>query len=419
MLKSQPDVRGEAPQSQSKVRVSRQRARGAPVAELQQFLSDFKTGLGRLKALTQQLVARRGNERTASTQGIRVERSLRQDILHTLERELRLVERTAPPEIRDRIVREFRSKAEAAVSMGIPQAYAQLISAAEPFSASPTAAPAPAPAKALRPAQSPAVKALMSAVTAIRSGRLAFLPRETRMEARKLLRRIFSSGHAGRPASAPQVANTVQSQRLIPNIVQGMFRDYNQPERYESYIKAVEQAKSHDLPPAPARSGHTPTQSVASSRVMTSGSTSPPPTARLAPVPITAADMPRLAKAIPSFQTTGAAHAYMYEPDENVHVITRNDGLATTAESPPNRQGPESASSASPSRSRSPLAAPTAPSARSTNTVSGAGKAAPSGDSNQTVTAIGSLRIDGLPQFIANTEMRLSGLERQMRRQDG
>jgi hypothetical protein len=422
MPESRNDARGaEAPQSRSKIDVRRRRERGMQAHDLHRFLADFRSGLGKLKTITQRLIEQRSGSSPSALPPQRTEHVLRQELLQTLERELRLVESAAPPEIRDRVVKEFRTKAESAIAMGLPQSYARLVGAAqEQFRGT-----VPPPAKALRPNQSPAVRALLSAVTAIRNGRLAFLPRETRVETRKLLQRIFSSGRAERTPSAPQIAKLVQSQRLLPNIVQGMMRSYEKPEQYGTYIDAVEHAKEqYFLPEPPGPEGRSTIPHVVpqapESAPQPSDNPSPP---RKQPTPLTAADIPRLSKAVPSFQTTGAAHAYMYEPGEDVHVVTRNDGLMTEATPPSLAGAPQGAGGEAntppPRRSGARTISAPAPAARSTSAAPTGSAATARDDTSKPVSVTGALRIDGLPQFIANTEMRLSGLESRARRQDG
>lgn len=416
--------RGEAPRSRSKVVATQSRADSQRLPDLHGFLSDFKVGLGRLRTLTQTLVEHRHHAPP------RPEAPAQREIMHTLERELRILERTAPPEIRDRVVREFRSKAETAIKMGIPQAYAQLMEAVRPAKSlssdrGPVSKSLLHGVKALRPSHGPAVKSLLSAVKAIRSGRLAFLPRETRVETQKLLRSIFGSPTAGNVPRATQGANTVESQRILPLVVQGMMRDYENPEKYGTYIDAVEDARKRSFLPEPpvSASGPVPVSTDKSGMDSNIGRSAPLPTGTVSPtrpkvVPLTAQDIPKLAKAIPSFQTTGVAHAFMYEPDENVHAITKTDDLVTSAQPPDTTppQGPREAGGTIPVGAGPRAVTMAAPTAVSNNS-------ATQGDKSQStlnvtdkpVTVTGRLSIDGLAGFIADTEMRLSGIEKAMR----
>ena len=448
-----PDVRRNAgaskpPLSQSRATPKARRTRAPYPPDLRRFISDFRTGLGKLKDLTRQMA--RAPSRPLTHEAAKAARIERHEIMRTLERELRLVERTAPPEIRDRVVSAFRSKAESAVQMGVPQAYAQLIDATKIL-----------PAKALRPNQSPAVRSLLRAVMAIRSGRLAFLPRETRIAARKLLRGIFGSSRAGNTPRAPQTAKTVEQQRLLPLVVQGMMRSYESPEQSGPYVEAVERAKNHyflpELSAAPITAGG-PTPAEAATREvpvasppiggayeapakppLTDGAYEAPakppltdgayeaPTATGGPSPGRPVSIPlgpqataQMAKAVPAFNTTGVAHSFTYEPgEESVHTITKNDGLMTAADTPlaapASGQGVDNTPLKTAGRA-SQLAAPTA---GSPNIASANEQTRPAGLSGGPLTVTGSLTIEGLPEFIAKAEMRLSGLEMSAGKQNG
>jgi hypothetical protein len=399
------------------------RSRASYPPDLRRFISDFRTGLGKLKELTQRMA--RAPSKKLTPDAARAAQVERREILKTLERELRLVERTAPPEIRDRVVSAFRAKAESAVQMGVPQAYAQLLDASRIL-----------PAKALRPNQSPAVRSLLSAVKAIRSGRLAFLPRETRVAARKLLRGIFGSPRAGNTPIAPQIARTVEQQRLLPLVVQGMMRSYESPEQYGPYVDVLERTKNQyflpELSAAPASTGGAAPPSAtdrgASVEPPLSGGAYEAPTATGGPSPGRPMGMPlrpqstaQMARAIPAFNTTGVAHAFAYEPgEESVHTITKNDGLMTAADAPPAAApGSGKVMGSTPPRDAGRAPQPAAPMAGSPNTASANEQTQAAGTSGGPVTVTGALTIEGLPEFIAKTEMRLSGLEMESRRQNG
>ena len=411
----------EAPQSRSKLVAQQQRARVPVIPDLKRLLADFKTGLGKLRGLTQQ-AAGSGALRTAPTQqAARIERI---ELMKTLERELRILERTAPPEIRDRVVSEFRSKAESAIQMGIPQAYAELTSAA-PY----------VPSKALRPGQEPAVKSLLSAVRAIRSGRLAFLPRETRMEARKLLQGIFGSPKGGNVPRAPQIARTVEQQRLLPLVVQGMMRSYERPDQFSSYIDAIGSARSHYFPAehsAQSTAGAAPMADSVGSPASKQGEMPASssgeffaPKANDGPLPkqsqstpIGPLDLARLSKAgVPSFQTTGVAHAFTYEPNESVHTIDRNDGLMTAAEAPAADAKTSGPAGAVPRRDNTRVPQMAAPMASSANVASSAAADRTQQTlnvSDKPTTMQGTLDIRGLPEFIGDITARVTGLERKL-----
>jgi len=421
----------------------KERDRARRIPDLGRFLSDFRTGLGKLKELTQRLAPQPAKElRPAATTSLATER---REIMRTLERELQLIERVAPPELRERVVTEFRSKAEAAIQMGIPQAYAQLAAAANVV-----------PATAIRPQQVPAVRSVLAAAKAIRSGRLAFLPRRTRVEARKLLQAIFSAPKAVHPLRGAPMAAAVTQQRLIPSVVQGMMRSYDSPEQSKTYIDIIEAARQQQLDPdsPEARISAPMSSSAATARAAASfdaphqddirldaplpgaGAAAPsspspaPPTGLPSLKPLAPQATAQLSKAIPAFQSTGIATdaaptevAMSYDPaSEGAIAIGKNSDLTTAADIRP--EAPGSASVASARRTNETfgsgkrLAAPTSESTNTAARNGGAGAGSDSG-SGRPVTVTGSLTIAGLPDFIAKTEMRLQGLESIARTQNG
>jgi len=413
-------------------------ARAPYTADISRLLTDFKTGLGKLSGLTTKLTSRAARAEPAA----RVER---RELLKTLERELRILERTAPPEIRDRVVSEFRAKAESAIQMGMPQAYAELVSAA-PY----------VPAKALRPDQHPAVKSVLQAVKAIRSGRLAFLPRETRVEARKLLKRIFGSPRSMQTPREAPVAKTVERQRILPLVVQGMMRSYENPDRYEPYVKAVEYARNHYFLPepseAPAAEGgpapadtaarpaaaSAPTGSAYESELVPTGHSheaQPSPVAasqsfpheigpampgRAQSTPIGPLDVARLSKAgVPSFQTQGIAHTRalaMYEDNESAVAIGQNDGLVTAADIPTATPTPTNRSPGSIPRTETPRsvasAAPVAQSGRVAEAPNG-GQPTLNAD-DKPVQMHGTVEIAGLREWTGQITADVTSMKRKL-----
>jgi len=402
------------------------RSRRGP--DLGHFLSDFRTGLGKLKELTQRMA--RDPAKPLQPNAASAARTEHRDIMLTLERELKLIEKTAPPEIRDRVVTAFRSKAESAIQMGVPQAYAQLVEASKLV-----------PATAIRPNQSPAVRALLTTVKAIKSGRLAFLPRRTRVAARNLLRRVFASPRALYPpttskgaAAAPQTATAaaIAQQRMLPLVVQGMMRGYENAEQSKTYIDVINAARrqplvsgSRNMPAAaPVLTGGS---MPAAAPVLTGGSMPARPKLRPLPPQASAA----LAKAIPNFESEGISgayagvdpsarsHAFSYEPgEESLHTITKNDGLMTDADTPPAPAGAGSRpTNGAPSGAEGRPTRSAAPTSTSANTAPASAAAEPASGSSGPTTVTGNLSIDGLPDFIARVEMRLQGLEAVARKQ--
>ena len=409
------------------------RSRRSP--DLGRFMADFRTGLGRLKALTRRMV--RAPSRPLRPTAASTARTEHREIMRTLERELKIIEKTAPPEIRDRVVTAFRSKAESAIHMGVPQAYAQLVEASKLV-----------PSKALKANQSPAVRALLTTVKAIRSGRLAFLPRKTRVAARKLLKRVFASPRALYPsttsqrAAAPtQTASMIAQQRMLPLVVQGMMRSYENSEQSKTYIDVIKAARRQ---PLVSRSRNTPNVNIdaslrsdsatlapvlaGSSAPVLAGSSAPArPQLRPLPPQATAA----LVRAIPNFEGEGVAGAYAdldpsarkhtlsYEPgEESATVIGKNHGLLTDADVPTAPAGVGSRPmNGGPSGAESRPTRVSAPTSTSANTAAVNEKNAPASGSGGPMTMTGRLSIDGLPDFIATVEARLQGLEELVRTQ--
>jgi hypothetical protein len=430
MAKLRGGARGaEAPRARSKF-VPKRTVRAASTADIGKLLADFKTGLGKLSGLTSRLSQSASQSATSSA---RIER---RELLKTLERELRILERTAPPEIRERVVREFRSKAESAIQMGVPQAYAELVSAA-PY----------VPSKALRPNQHPAVKSVLQAVKAIRSGRLAFLPRETRVEARKLLKRIFGSSRTQQTPRAAPVAKTVERQRILPLVVQGMMRSYENPDHYEPYVKAVEYARNHYFPPEPGQvdaagqpagqpagqldAAGQPVPAAESRGVPHTSEPAPPRAAsqglphgvgpaipgRPQSTPIGPLDVARLSKAgVPSFQTTGLAHAFMYEPDrEGVQAVYSTDGLVTSAETPTTTPAaPDRAPGRTPKTETPRAVTSSAPMAQSGRIAEASGGQPTLNADDRPVQMSGKITIDGMNQWAGWLTTEVTALKRKL-----
>ena len=318
------------PRATSKVQARRSRKAAPDAPEFVRLLRDVKTGLLRLGGLTKRLAGKRAGkpefkaQRRADTKPPLPLRAAtpraQQDILKLIEQELRALSETAPPEVRERLVREYRSRADEAMRMQLPQTYASMLHAE-------TVTPAQV---ALRPQQSKAVAALMQATQAIKKGRLPFLPRQTRIKAQQLLNQIFGEKRAAQIAKSARVPHIIERQRLIPMIVRNVVE--------------AEARKAQQAPPQLAR-------------LLSRAATMPLSTTRRevkGPVPISA-HLPRLAKTVPSFETQGVASggSYIAEADEDVHVITRNDSpLATPAESTKTPTAPAAASSRSCSHPR-------------------------------------------------------------------
>lgn len=433
MAEQRDASRSKPPVSRSRV-TPRASDRARQIPDLSRFISDFRTGLGKLRDLTQRMSGKA--TQPLSPNATSAARAEQREIMRTLERELKLIERVAPPEIRDRVVTEFRSKAESAIQMGVPQAYAQVLEGSKLI-----------PAAAIRPNQTPAMRSLLDVAKAIKRGRLSFLPRKTRMEARKLLQRVFSSPraiHGSRAAqmapSGPQTApvmphtvDTIAQERLLPLVVQGMMRAHENPERSSTYIDVIEAARKQSVAPESREAPRSESVSAPSNKSATISSAgiqreevyAAPTTAR-GPLPERPTVRPlspqmsaQMMNTIPAFKSEGATHAFAFEPgQEEMHTFSKNDGIMTAAEMPVAPAGASQAAGKAPSSSG--RAAPmSAPSASSPNSVSTGAQVQQASGSGKPVTVTGSLSIEGLPAFIAKTEMRLQGLESIARKQDG
>ena len=225
------------------------------------------------------------------------------------------------------------------------------------------------------------------------------------------------------------MAKTIASQRLLPAVVQGMLRGYEKPEQTAPYVDAIEYAKNHYFLPEPSavpsatggpvpasgaeRAPHTPAP-IGAAYEAPAPVTTPHP-GRPVSTPLSPQAAAQMAKAgIPSFQSTGVAHSFSYEPgEESVHAITKNDGLLTEADIPPAGGSVPQMGAATPksAAARKPDITPPLPSSPNTATTSQEKTGSGAGGGGGPVTVTGSLTIDGLPEFIARTEMRLNGLE--------
>ena len=355
------------------------------------LLRDVKTGLLQLGRLTKRLTDKRPTKLDYKAQRRAAARpplptrtatpkSEQQDIAKIIERELRTLSETAPPKVRVQLIREYQARADEVVRMQLPQTYASMIHAEKVTPAQ----------VALRPKQSKAVTALMQATQAIRKGRLPFLPRQTRVRAQQLLNQIFGEKRAAQLAKSARVPRIIERQRLIPTIVRNVVEAAARKAQQEPPRLARLLHKAAALPLSTAR------------RYIESA---PIPSSK-GPTPIAPHDLPRLARTVPSFATQGVASggSYIAEADEDVHVITRNDSpLATPSESTRTPTAPAAASS------RKPAAAGafggTAGGPRTAGAPAGVAAGPARTTSAQKIE--GTLRIDGLADWIAKVEGRM------------
>ena len=292
------------PRARSKLVVKRKDDKPRP--EFGQLIADLKSGVSRLGQLAGQLAASRQRDGVPQVPDAR---RVSPEVTKLIERELRTITKLVPGESRE-IIKEFRQLAERAAKMHVPQSHAALMEGAKRLQ----------PAETLRPT-SPAVQALMKATNAIRSGRLPFLPKETRKEAQKLLNEIFGKPKAMQIAKSTRIPQMIEQQRLIPAAVSGMVKSSAPDDSRESpllgFLKqslaaplaALKEAyKAPSPPPVPDAQGR---------------------------VPVGAQDLPRLSRALPSFAATGGARggAFLSHAGEDLTMITQNDSpLFTSAE---------------------------------------------------------------------------------------
>ena len=237
-------------------------------------------------------------------------------------------------------------------------------------------------AHALRPHR-PGVEPLMQAARARRSGRLPFVPRAKRVRAQQLLSAVFSKS-----VRVPRIAASRRAQQAAA-VVAAQPRAEHQAGVTYSAKKRPRGAVAYGVPRS---------------------------TSLVTPRPLDAADLPRLAATIPSFQTTGVAApsmptngSYIAETNEDVHVITRNDRpIASSSELAASNSARESI--------RAPRAVggrvPTVPAAAAGSATAGGGATSAgtrAGGGPQQIS--GTLRItgtEGLNSWISKVEGKLS-----------
>ena len=384
------------PHAVSKAQVQRPRKAASTPPEFMRLLRDVKTGLSRLGGLTKQLAAQRAakpdykaQRRVAARPPLPTQtttpQQAHQDIVKIIERELRTLSAVAPPELREQLVREYQSRTAEVTRMQLPQAYATMLHAEKLV-----------PARvALHPKQSKATAALMQAARAIRTGRLPFLPQKTRARAQQLLNQIFGEKRAAQIAKSARVPRIIEQQRLVPTSVRGVLEAEARKAQQEPSQLAQLLHKATLLPLSPPR------------REIEAALMSP----IKGPIPIAPHDLPRLARAVPSFATQGVASggAYIAEADEDVHVITRNDSpLATPTESTrtpaTSAPAPVAASSRAPASSAGASGGATGSSRA--GAAAGSGVDAARTSSSQKIE--GTLKIPGLSEWIASIEGRMT-----------
>lgn len=294
--------------SQQTVRPKGDRGR----TDFNQVLSDLRSGVSRLGQLAGQLAASR--QHASMPQAPAAQRPS-PEVTKLIERELKTITKVVPGASSE-IIREYRQLAERATKLHVPQSHAAILEGEKRLK----------PAEVMRPT-SKAVRSLMKAAAAIRQGRLPFLPKETRREAQRLLNEVFSKQTAVNIARSARIPKAVEAQRLIPQAVHGMAAA-SQPEgvppspvmdaarrAIEAPLAAMKEAyKASAVPPKPDLAGRT---------------------------PIAASDLPRLAKALPSFEKQGMGYggSMISHSDESVTVFDRSDSPLVAERGSPTGEG--------------------------------------------------------------------------------
>jgi hypothetical protein len=367
--------------------------------ELAALLRDFRLGLTSLRSLTSRLQTTKPDYR-AQTHA--PEPAMSPAITKIVERERRIVERTLmtlPAKEREVLMRSYTTQLQSVMSAQAPQAYAAILKGAQIIQ----------PAKVLRPNQ-PYVQELMATAKAIRSGRAAFIPQEIKAKARKLLMALFGRQQAVSMLTAKDLTTNslIRQYRLIPQSIRAAVsakpvKTMTRVEReLQTVLKRVVQYR---------------TSTQQNSQVAHSG---------VQAAPIAHAEMAELAPALPAMHTGGAAISpaggetgeYRMRVGEEAHVITQNASLLSAAEAPE-----KAAQSKRPEQSKKPAPAPppadsktpspsesTHKPATSYDSPSGSGRAEDSGMTARPDKTIKVEDIDGLSDWVADTERRLSEL---------
>jgi hypothetical protein len=297
----------------------------APRPEFGQLLSDLRSGVSRLGQLAGQLAASR--QRTGMPQ-VPTARRPSPEVTKLIERELRTVTKVVPGASTE-IIREYRQLAERATKLHVPQSHAALLEGARRLK----------PAEVMRPTTK-AVRSLMRATEAIRQGRLPFLPKETRREAQKLLNELFSKQTAVNISRSTRIPQVIEKERLIPQAVHGMAAS----------------SRPEGAPPSPLMHAMQKAVGVSLGAMQDAyrAPEAPPRTDLQGRTPVSAADLPRLAKALPSFekQGLGVNGSLISHSDEHVSVVTRSDSPIAAesgvGESNPLAPAPQAKSSRTP-----------------------------------------------------------------------
>jgi len=296
--------------------------------EMARIAKDFRAGLARLGAATDQLSRQKLLEKITPRKLAEL-RKTAPSIARTLEREIRTITKLAKaaPDIKHTatVTRAFRERAERVVEEKLPQLYASILKAEQLVTKV-------EPAKVALPLKpgTPAA-ALVQAARAIRAGRLPFLPLETRKQAQGLIDRIFSrSRRSLETVRSPdgEQKRLIERHSLIPLAVRhDIMRDV--------WRRSPEAARA--LPPGalmpPKLLKTTDRQLLKTVNEVISDRVSriekETTIDRSAPVPrtVTTRNAPMLTQPVPAFQTQGVAAGgdYVAHTGESLHVISRDD----------------------------------------------------------------------------------------------
>ena len=318
-------------------RVAAERKPGRLDPDVGAIMQDFKAGVSRLSGLTARLAEQRPHKpefakdrpaRPAPTPSALIQRHLPPPLSKIIERELKLVSEQVPHVIRVRergqITREYESRVKSVVQQHLPQIYAAILRAEREVKE--TRMVAKPATTVLRPSQ-PAVKSLIKAAQAIRSGRLPFLEKKTREEAKTLLERIWGTKRTTRVINSnnTETRRLIEQHRLLPLAV----RESIVHDAYDRAHKAGWARPPHSSRAGPPREFVRDVEREII-KLLPAPRWDEPKGSTTAPLPIGAHDIPRLQQqGVPAFATQGAAAggSYVVDPGENVHVITRDNPI--------------------------------------------------------------------------------------------
>lgn len=402
-------------------------------------LKDFQGGINTLNELANQM-RKAGVGQQAGAAGPAAhaghgmtDRQAPPSILKILEREQQILTRVVqqlPTERRAEIIHQFERRSSSALKEQTPQALAAILQTARKIPA----------AKALRPKEHRGVIDLMKAAKAIRSGRLPFLPKEVKKRARELLAQVIGPKRAGLAMSSKSsdTRRLIDQHRLIP-----MATGHLPPR--PTMNQPAGQPPQPTLNQADFRQSNPQLAQMPALPRTQSGRKLPSPEpirSQPAPAPLYPTDLSKHREelSIPAFRSGGVASggSYINEVGENEVSINYFDGdeqlrdtpqadhgggLAANTSASGRQAGQVSRSMAGGGQSTPPAAPPPTPAHRPRGPASGSdtfggstqGGLGASGGSDTVggrggpTELTGTLKIEGLSDWIAKVEGKLSG----------